>query len=236
MIGVEALTVQLGGQPVLHGVTFAARPGELCALCGPNGAGKTTLLRALAGLIPPGTPQPTRVAYVEQGARAVWGLTVEQVVALGRLPHGDQGGDRAPPPVERAMALCGVSALRDRRVDQVSGGQARRAMLARALATEPEALLLDEPASDLDPRAGHEIMALLAAEARAGRAVVAVLHDLDLALRHAGRMVVLDAGRITADAAPRDALPAAAAAFKLPWGADLAPRLLCPEGLDPWFA
>jgi iron complex transport system ATP-binding protein len=232
VIGVEDLSVRLGGRPVLHGVTFHARPGEFCALCGPNGAGKTTLLRALAGLLPPGTPQPRQVAYVEQGARAAWGLTVEEVVRLGRLPHGDQGRE----PVERAMALCGVAALRDRRVDRVSGGQARRAMLARALATEPDALLLDEPTSDLDPRAAHEIMALLAAQARAGRAVVAVLHQPDLALRHAGRMVVLREGRVAADASPRDALPSAAAAFGLPWGTDPAPRLLPPEGLDPWFA
>lgn len=230
MIGVEDLTVRLGGREVLHGVSFEAKAGELCALCGPNGAGKTTLLRALAGLIPPRTPEPTRAAYVEQGARAAWKLTVEEVVRLGRLPHGEKaGGDRTQAPVERAMALCGVSDLRDRRVDQVSGGQARRAMLARALATEPDVLLLDEPTSDLDPRAAHEIMGLLAAQARAGRAVVAVLHQLDLALLHAGRMVVLQDGRIVADAVPRDALPAAAAAFGLPWGIDSAPRLLPPE-------
>ncbi len=232
MTQVEALTVHLGGQVVLRGVSFAARPGELCALCGPNGAGKATLLRALAGLIPPRTPDPCRVAYVEQGARAAWGLTVEEVVRLGRLPHGDRARD----PVERAMARCSVLAMRARRVDQVSGGQARRAMLARALATEPETLLLDEPANDLDPRAAHEIMALLAAEAGAGRAVVVVLHHLDLALRHAGRMVVLQDGRVVADAAPKDALPAAAAAFGLPWGVDPAPRLLPPEGVEAWCA
>ena len=236
MTQVEALTVHLGGRAVLNGISFAARPGELCALCGPNGAGKTTLLRALAGLIPPGTPDPRRVAYVEQGARAAWGLTVEEVVRLGRLPHGD----RADGPVERAMRLCGVLPLRGRRVDQVSGGQARRAMLARALATEPETLLLDEPASDLDPRAAHEIMALLAAEARAGRGIVIVLHHLDLALRHAGRMVVLQGGRIVADGAPQDTLPAAASAFGLPWGTDPAPRLLPPDGssggIEAWYA
>lgn len=224
MVGIEDLVVRLGDAEILRGVTFAARPGELCALCGPNGAGKTTLLRALAGLLPPRRPEPRRVAYVEQGARAAWRLTVEEVVRLGRLPHGD----RAQGPVDRAMALCGVAHLRARRVDALSGGQARRAMLARALATEPEVLLLDEPTSDLDPRAAHEVVALLAAQARAGRAVVAVLHQLDLALRHAGRVVVLRDGRIAADAPPGAALPAAAAAFGLPWGVDPLPRLLPP--------
>lgn len=224
MIGVRDATVCLGGRPVLHGVTFVPRPGELVALCGPNGAGKSTLLRALAGLLPGGQPDPRRVAYVEQGARCAWGMTVAQVAALGRIPHSDS----AAAPVERALAACGVTHLRDARVDQVSGGQARRAMLARAFATEPEAFLLDEPTADLDPAAAHECMALLARAARDGRTVVVVLHALDLALRYASRMVVLQAGRIVADAVPGDALPAAAAAFGLPWGVDPIPRLLPP--------
>ena len=101
-------------------------------------------------------------------------------------------------------------------------------MLARVLATEPDVLLLDEPTSDLDPAAAHEVMALLHARAQAGAAVVVVLHALDLALRHADRMVVLQSGRIVADAAPEAALPAAAAAFGLPFGVDPAPRLLPP--------
>lgn len=218
------LSVSLDGRRVLHDVSFAARPGELVALCGPNGAGKSTLLRALAGLLPGGTPRPRRVAYLPQGARCAWGLTVAQVAALGRIPHGDD----AAAPVERALAACGLSGLRDRRIDRLSGGQGRRAMLARAFATEPDAFLLDEPTADLDPRSAHEIMALLAATARGGRAVVVVLHALDLALRHAGRMVVMREGRIVSDAAPEAALPEAAAAFGLPWGIDPLPRLLPP--------
>lgn len=224
MIGVRDATVRLGGRPVLHDVSFTAQPGELVALCGPNGAGKSTLLRALAELLPGGRPDPRRVAYLEQGARCAWGMTVAQVAALGRIPHGDD----ATAPVERALAACGVTHLRDARVDQVSGGQARRAMLARAFATEPEAFLLDEPTADLDPAAAHECMALLAGAARDGRTVVVVLHALDLALRYATRMVVLRDGRVVADAAPGDALPMAAASFGLPWGVDPMPRLLSP--------
>jgi iron complex transport system ATP-binding protein len=224
-VRVEGLTLALGRREVLHDVDFAAGPGEFVALCGPNGAGKSTLLRALAGLLPGQRPDPRQIGFLPQGARSAWGLTVAEVVALGRIPHRDA----AIAPVEAAIARCGLASLRERRVDRLSGGENRRAMLARVFATEPEIFLLDEPTADLDPRAAHEIAALLAETAHGGRIVVAVLHDLDLALHHADRLVVLQAGRVVADAAPRAALPAAAAAFGLPWGSDPAPRLLPPQ-------
>ena len=208
---------------VLHNADVTLRPGELVALCGPNGAGKSTLLRTLAGLLP-GTPRgdPKQLAYLPQGARCAWGLTVENVVALGRLPHGD----RDPAAIASAIAACGLGALQSARIDRISGGEARRAMLARVLATNARTLLLDEPTTDLDPAAAHTIMALLRRVAEAGAAVVVVLHALDLARDHAHRMLVLQAGRIIADAAPADAMPAAASAFGMRLGLDAAPRLL----------
>ena len=223
MIGVSHLSVTLGGRVVLHDVSLEVAPGEMVALCGPNGAGKSTLLRALAGLLPEiGPPEPCRVAWLPQGARSAWGLTVEQVATLGRIPHRDQ----AVAPVTRALQLCGIEALRCARVDRISGGEARRAMLARTFATEPEVFLLDEPTADLDPAASHEIMCLLRMTADAGRMVVIVLHALDLALRYADRVVVMADGRVTADLPAEQALPAAAAAFGLPFGTDPAARLL----------
>lgn len=225
MIALRVATLALGGRTVLTDIDFTAAPGELVALCGPNGAGKSTLLRALAGLLPGlPRPDPRRIAYLPQGARCAWGLTVAQVVALGRIPHGD----RDPAAIDEALEVCGLTALRTARIDRVSGGQAHRAMLARALATRPEALLLDEPTADLDPTASHDIMAMLHRLAEQGRCVVVVLHAVDLALRYADRMVVLDAGRVVADAAPLAALPAAARAFGLPFGPDPSPRLLPP--------
>ena len=218
-------TIALGGRVVLRDVTFAPRAGELVALCGPNGAGKTTLLRALAGLLPlTNRPDPRHVAYVAQSAASAWGLTVRQTVALGRIPHGDLGHAQ----IERAIAACGVAALRDARIDRISGGQARRVMLARAFATEPAVLLLDEPTADLDPAAAHEVMHLLRRTAEQGRAVVAVLHAIELAIAYAHRVVVLRDGRVMSDAPPGDSLPAAADAFGMRVGRDPTPRLLAP--------
>jgi iron complex transport system ATP-binding protein len=225
MIAVSQLSVVLGGRRVLHDVSLAAGAGELVALCGPNGAGKSTLLRALAGLLPDTpAPDPRLVAYLPQGARCAWGLTVEQVAALGRIPHRDA----ATGPVIEALRQCGILALRMTRVDRISGGEARRAMLARVFATEPDVFLLDEPTADLDPAASHDVMRLLRVTADAGRTVVVVLHALDLALRYAHRVVVLADGRVAADLPAADALPAAAAAFGLAFGIDPEPRLLPP--------
>lgn len=223
MIGFAG-SVALAGRTVLHDVRFQAGAGELVAVVGPNGAGKSTLLRALAGLLPGGRPDPIRVAWLPQGARCAWGMRVAEVVALGRVPHGDDGGKA----VEEAIASCGLAALRGERIDRLSGGQQRRVMLARVLAGAPSVLLLDEPAADLDPAAAHEVMALLRARAAAGACVVAVLHDIGLALHHATRMVVVEGGRIVADGEPAAVLPAAAAAFGLPYGLSHRPGLLPP--------
>ena len=213
-------TVAIGGHPVLHGIDVTIAPGTFVALCGPNGAGKSTLLRHMAGVLPGGIPDPRRVAYVEQGARSAWGLTVRQVAALGRIPHGDSA------PVDAALEQCGVAHLADRRVDQVSGGQARRTMLARAFATEPAVLLLDEPTSDLDPAAAHAIMALLAATAHAGVTIVAALHALELAEQYADRMIVLADGRVEADGVPGTVMPDAAQVFGMALAIDPRPRLV----------
>ncbi|MBV9252032.1 MAG: ABC transporter ATP-binding protein [Acetobacteraceae bacterium] len=226
LAGVANLNIALGGRPVLRGVSLSIAQAELVAICGPNGAGKSTLLRALAGLLPGlPAPDPRRVAYLPQGARCAWGLTVEQVAALGRIPHRDS----VMAPVTRALQSCGIVALRSRRVDRISGGEARRAMLARVFATEPEVLLLDEPTADLDPAAAHEVMRLLRLAADEGSAVVVVQHATDLAIRYAHRIVVMADGHIRAQLPAAEALPSLAAAFGLTHGLDPVPHLLPPD-------
>ena len=229
MTELDRFNLILGGRQVLHDITLRPERGALLALCGPNGAGKTSILRALAGLLPPATaPDPRRVAYLPQNAHATWPLTVAQIVTLGRIPHGDT----AAAPIENALRRCGIEALRDARIDRISGGEARRAMLARVFATEPEMFVLDEPTADLDPAASHAILRLLRETAEAGAAVVVVLHAVELAAEYAHRVVLVDQGRIVADRPAAVVLEEAAALFGMRTG--LGPRLLPFARLPPF--
>jgi iron complex transport system ATP-binding protein len=158
----DNLSVSLGGRTVLENVSLAARPGELLAIVGPNGAGKTTLIRALAGILPYSgrallgfgnlseerpASRARKIAYLPQGHVFYWPMTVAEIVALGRLPHGAGGSlsvtDRAA--VDRAMAECGVTPFATRKVTTLSGGERSRVALARTLAVESEIILADEP-------------------------------------------------------------------------------------------
>jgi len=224
MTALDRFCLVLGGRRVLHDVTLRPRRGTLLALCGPNGAGKTSILRALAGLLPDkaspaAVRDPRRVAYLPQNAHASWPLTVEQVVTLGRIPHGDT----AAGPIDAALRRCGIEALRHARIDRISGGEARRAMLARVFATQPEMFLLDEPTADLDPAASHAILRLLRQTAEAGAAVVVVLHAVELAVEYAHRVVLVGDGRIVADSPAAGVMAEAAALFGMRAG--VGPRL-----------
>ena len=227
MLRAQGVDVRLGGVPIVAGANLTLRANELTALVGPNGAGKTTLIRALAGLLPfqghialdgralgdiPPRERARRIAYLPQGNVFHWPLSVADVVALGRTPHADPfsgiaDDDRAA--VARALALTGTAAFAARPVTTLSGGERARVALARALATQAAVLLADEPTVSLDPRHQLVVMGLLRDAARAGGAVLAVVHDLTLAARFADRVLVMDRGRIVADAPPGEALTAA---------------------------
>jgi iron complex transport system ATP-binding protein len=222
VIAARELAVKRGATVVLHGIDLDVAAGECVVLAGPNGAGKSTLLRALAGLLPyAGTitrpePRAKAIAYLPQGAASAWDLTLRQVAALGRVPHGGADPHGA---VDRALQDCGLAGLGSRPISTVSGGEARRAMLARALATESQVLLLDEPLSDLDPAHGFAVLAMLRRVADAGRAVIAVLHAPEFSARFATRLVVLRQGRVVADGPPASTLHAAARAYGVGFGA-----------------
>lgn len=231
------VSVALGERDVVSGVSAEIDRGELVVVVGPNGAGKTTLLRAIAGLVPPrvGTIRvlghdplraPRRaiaqhLAYLPQRYELAFPFAVEEVVLLGRYARQRgiglaSDGDLAA--ATAAMAACDVAHLAARRFDKLSGGEARRVIIAQALCQGAKCLLLDEPTAGLDPAHARAIFALLRAHCDAGAAALVVTHDLDLALRYGGSMWLLADGLLAARGAPAHVLASAAtqAAFGVP--------------------
>lgn len=226
VLTVEGVSLALGGNPVLHDVSFAFRQGRVTALLGPNGAGKSSLLSCVAGLRRPDAGRVTldgaevmaldrrergrRIGLLPQGGDVHWNIDVATLVALGRLPHrgrwGETEADRAA--VARAMAETDVAHLATRGVAKLSGGERGRALLARVLAGEPDWLLADEPLASLDPAHQLDVLARLRGVADAGRGVVLVMHDLHLAGRIADDVVLLNRGRVVAAGAAEAVLTA----------------------------
>ena len=219
------VSVNFGSRLVLDSVSMSVPHGKLIGLLGPNGAGKTTLVRALAGLqkLDQGEIKldkenlstfdrevlGRRIAYLAQGAECSWPLKVERIVELGRTPylHRNRRLDtRDYDVIEKAMKEADISHLVGRTVSTLSGGERTRVMLARALASEPEFLLADEPVASLDPLHQLEVMELLTNVAHSGGAVVVVLHDLNLAMRFCDRIVLLNDGKLLADGIPEEVL------------------------------
>ncbi len=212
-------TARLGDRAVLDGVSLAVRPGEFVALVGPNGAGKSSMVRVLGGLLPltggvarlggddvadlSPRERAARVAYLPQERRIAWNLPAVEVAALGApFLAVDEAMERA----RRALAEVEAEHLADRGVAEMSGGERARVLLARALATDAAAVMLDEPIAGLDPEAQLMVLERLRARADGGQAVLASLHDLPLAARFAHRVAVLDHGAVAADGAPLAAL------------------------------
>ncbi|MDQ4036640.1 MAG: ABC transporter ATP-binding protein [Chloroflexota bacterium] len=207
---------------VLRGLDLAVDSGELLALLGPNGSGKTTLLRAIAGTVPRDAGKVVlfgrslegwsrvalarRVAVLPQSLVLPDGFRVAELVEMGRAPHasrwfGPSAADAEA--VERALTDADALDLAERHADELSGGERQRALVAMALAQEPELLLLDEPTLHLDIAHQATLLATVARlRARRGLTVIAVLHDLNLAAAHAPRIALLGDGRIVADGEP----------------------------------
>lgn len=229
-LSAREIDVWRGSRRILSRVSLEVRPGEFLAIVGPNGAGKSTLLGALAGEFPcqlgevllEGHPlsrwkpseRARQLGVLPQESSLVFGFTALEVVLLGRTPHGRGRESREEVRVAlAALAETGARHLAARPYPTLSGGERQRVHLARVLAQlwDPPTrggryLLLDEPTSSLDLAHQNLVLALAARFARQGGAVLAILHDLNLAARHAHRLAVLDHGRLVALGPPREVL------------------------------
>ncbi|MBM3696041.1 MAG: ABC transporter ATP-binding protein [Actinobacteria bacterium] len=224
-ISARGVGVRYNGRVAVAGVDCSVEGGEWVALVGPNGAGKTSLLRALAGTVAASgmvavggrsrREMPRRrwarlVAVVAQHPLLPAGMTVAEYVLLGRTPHLGYLAAEGANDVAAALAALerlDAGALAARHLGSLSGGERQRVVLARALAQEPEVLLLDEPTASLDVGHQQQVLDLVESLRRErGMAVVSALHDLTLAAQYADRLLFLDGGRVAADGPPATVL------------------------------
>lgn len=219
LLTLRDFSVARGPCDVLRDVSLDVKAGECVGLIGPNGAGKTTLMRAALGLMQArghsslaALDRITRartVAWLPQQREIAWPVSVETLIALGRNPHRAPGHALTPEDrkaIDNAIARMGLENFRTRSANQLSGGEQARVLIARALAQETPLLMADEPAAGLDPASQITLMTLFAAQAAAGHAVLASMHDLGLAARHCTRLLVLHRGQLVADGPPTDVL------------------------------
>ena len=225
MIAFEDVAVELGGKSVLEDVSLAVEEGSFLALVGPNGAGKTTLLRTVNGLVAPSAGRveldgadvsglsaremARRVATVPQETQLGFDFDARSVVEMGRTPHRSRFGgpnEADQQAVERALARTETADLADRSVGELSGGERQRVLLARALAQETPALLLDEPTASLDINHQLTTLSLVRDLVDEGHTGVAAIHDLNLAARFCDRMALLAEGTLLAVGTPDEVL------------------------------
>lgn len=219
LLRLTGISAGYGSRLILRDVDLGVDGGEVLALVGPNGAGKSTLIRVISGVVAACAGQARlgeldllrlspaqrarRVAVVPQMIHLPEAFTVGEIVLMGRTPHlplwaGE--GRRDCEIAWRAMCQVHIEELSERRIDELSGGEQQRVVLARALAQEPQVLLLDEPTAHLDLRFQVGVLELVRAiAAESNLAVLMTLHDLNQAALYADRVAVLEAGQIVAD-------------------------------------
>ena len=225
MLELKNISAGYSGPDVLHEVSLRVERGEIAAVIGPNGCGKSTLLRCAAGLLPPRAGEvrigdenayslvprerARRVALLPQRFDSSE-LSAYEMAMLGRTPFlGNYGSpSRADEQIVwESLAAVEADELSDRRMSELSGGEAQRVMLARALAQQSPVLLLDEPTSNLDLRFQLEVLSLVRKLTRDRQlCAVIVLHHLNLASQVCDTMLLLDAGRVAVSGAPGDVM------------------------------
>jgi len=221
----EGISVEIGGREIIRDIHLELAGGEILVLAGSNGAGKTTLLRVASRVLRPsagcvrlhGRPAESlsrralarEIAVVPQDVQVAFPFRAGEVVLMGRSPHLGRFGYESRADVERAseaMERVGIAALADRSILELSGGERQLVLIARALAQDPEVLLLDEPTAHLDLRHRIQVLALVREFADAGRSALVVSHDLSLAARTCDRIGLLAGGGLLAAGRPGDVL------------------------------
>ena len=225
MIELDDISFGWGSRTLFEHVSLRLAARSLCGVLGPNGAGKSTLLRIVLGLLAPSSgvvrldgvdvrtlsrrDAARTIAAMLQDEPALFPMTVTECVLLGRIarlpPHGFER-DTDLLAAERALDSAGVRELADRRLDTLSGGERRRVLLARTLAQGTSALVLDEPAANLDLRHQLELFSLLGRQAANGAAILVSVHDLDLAARACSEVLLLDGRGGVMHGAPAEVL------------------------------
>lgn len=222
MLEVTNIHCRLGHRPILRGISTRFAPGLFHVILGPNGSGKSTFLKVFSGDLSPtegdvlydgGRPTPAlaRVrAVMSQSPEIQFPLPVSDIVMMGRYPHFNltpTARDRAI--CDEAMEAVSITALADRDYQTLSGGEKQRVQFARALtqvwdppATGNRFLFLDEPISSLDIRYQHQFLHLARLQASRGLVVVAILHDLNIALQYADTLLFMKDGRLVAHIPP----------------------------------
>ena len=211
---------------VLHNINLSIEAGEMVGLLGPNGSGKTTLIKIASGVLKPNQGEirldgsslsqlsrksvARSVAVVPQQFNIPFAFTAIEVVMLGRIPFikaftEESRVDRQF--VDEALELVGISELKERRFDELSGGERQKVILAMALAQQPRLLLLDEPIVHLDITHQVEILERVRKlNVEQGVTIIAAMHDLNLASLYFDRLILLNEGRISADGTPAQVL------------------------------
>lgn len=213
---IKDMTFSYSSAPILNDICMALACGEILTIVGPNGSGKSTLIRCIDRILKPQTGSillaerdirkmrrmeiAKRLGYVPQSASRVFPVTVFETVLMGRRPHlGWKSSQKDREKVVEALGLLGIEDFALRDINEISGGEQQRVLLARALAQEADILLLDEPTSNLDIRHQLEVMEIIKKlVAKKGLSVIIAIHDLNLASRYADKVVMMKKGRIFA--------------------------------------